>query len=274
MIILELASLIEETLRDLLSPARFPEGKMGEAARYCVLSGGKRLRPRLLIATATAFGAPLPLTLYPACALELIHSYSLIHDDLPCMDNDDMRRGKPSLHNAYPEWHALLTGDFLLTYAFEVISQSPGLTAEIRLKLVETLARRSGALGMIGGQESDMRHTGQELDLKTLIQIHQNKTAALIACALEFGGIISHSPDLPVLTQIGENLGLAFQIIDDVLDAEGEKEQPSIVKILGSTQAKAYAEELFNSALSSIRSLSQPAPELEALAHSLIFRTI
>lgn len=274
MIILELASLIENTLESLLSSSLFPEGEMGPAARYAVLSGGKRLRPRLLMATATAYGAPLASTLYPACALELIHTYSLIHDDLPCMDDDDLRRGKPSLHKVYPEWHALLTGDFLLTYAFEVLAKSPDLSAETRLRLVEVLAKRAGALGMIGGQEKDMALMSQNLDLATLESIHKNKTAALITCALECGGIIANSPDLPLLTQIGEKLGLAFQMIDDVLDADDEKEQPSIVKILGRTQARTYAEELHQSALSLILQLSKPATELEMLAHQLIFRTL
>ncbi len=272
MIILGLASLIENTLEDLLSPSLFPEGEMGAAARYAVLSGGTRLRPRLLIATATALGAPLTSTLHPACALELIHTYSLIHDDLPCMDDDDIRRGKPSLHKVYPEWHALLTGDFLLTYAFEVLAKSPALSADIRLRLVETVAKRAGALGMIGGQEKDMTLTGHPLDLATLESVHKNKTAALITCALESGGIIANSPDISPLTQIGEKLGLAFQIIDDVLDADTEDEQPSIVKILGRTQARTYAEELYQSALRLIQKLPQPASELETLAHHLVFR--
>jgi len=268
--ILALVSLIDSKLEEILASSLFPKGEIAAAARYSVLSPGKRLRPQLLLATAEAYGAPLEHALTPACALELIHAYSLIHDDLPCMDDDDMRRGKPSLHKVYPEGHALLTGDFLLTYAFQLIAESPHLSADQQIALVRILSLRSGAHGMIGGQEQDIASSGKEIDLETLKTIHKRKTAALITAALECGGIIGNSPDLELLSQIGENLGLAFQIIDDVLD--GDTDQPTILKHLGIEKARSYAHNLFDSALEQIQSLSRPAPQLEMLAKQLIFR--
>jgi geranylgeranyl diphosphate synthase type II len=203
------ASLIEEKLSEILTNTH-----LGEAARYAVLGGGKRIRPRLVMAAADLYGAPVEHSLFPACALELIHSYSLIHDDLPCMDNDDFRRGKPSLHKVYGEAHALLVGDFLLTLAFELLASSPYLTPLQRLQLVKTLAFRAGGDGMIGGQALDLaEHPNTE-------EIHRKKTAALFIAACEFGGIIGDHSDLDFLREFGENLGLAFQLLDDLVDGD------------------------------------------------------
>lgn len=265
-----LASLIDSKLEEILASSLFPQGEIAAAARYSVLSPGKRLRPQLLIRTAEIYGSPLEHALTPACALELVHAYSLIHDDLPCMDNDDMRRGKPSLHKIYPEGHALLTGDFLLTYAFQLLAESPYLSANQKLSLVRTLSLRSGAHGMIGGQEQDIASSGKEVDLETLKTIHKRKTASLITAALECGGIIGNSSDLELLSQIGENLGLAFQIIDDILDENTD--QLTILKHFDIEKARSYAHELFHSALKDIQTLSRPAPQLEVLAKQLIFR--
>src|SRR5262249_10090652 len=133
----------------------------------------------------------LKAALHPACALEMIHTYSLIHDDLPCMDDDDYRRGKPALHKQYSEGHAVLTGDYLLTYAFEILADSPHLTADKRIKMISTLAKRIGSHGMVGGQVMDLALEGEPVNLETLDLLHQHKTAALLVAALEFGGIIS-----------------------------------------------------------------------------------
>lgn len=265
-----LASLIDSKLEEVLDSSLFPKGEIAAAARYSVLSSGKRLRPQLLIATAQIYSAPLEHALIPACAIELVHTYSLIHDDLPCMDDDDMRRGRPSLHKVYPEGHALLTGDFLLTYAFQLLAESPYLSANQKISLVRSLSVRSGAHGMIGGQEQDIAAAGKEIDLETLKTIHKRKTAALITAALECGGIIGNSPDLELLSQIGETLGLAFQIVDDILDENSD--QLTILKYFGTEKARSYAHELFDLAIKQIESLSHPAPELKALAKQLIFR--
>lgn len=260
-------SLIDSKLEELLSSSLFPQGEIASAARYSVLASGKRLRPRLLLATIEAYGIPLEHGLVPACALELIHTYSLIHDDLPCMDNDDIRREKPSLHKVYTEGHTLLTGDFLLTYAFQLLSESPHLSSDQKIDLIRTLSLRAGAHGMIGGQESDLASFGKAIDLETLTTIHKKKTAALITAALECGSIIAHSPDLDLLTQIGENLGLAFQIVDDILD--DDTEQPTILKILSKEASLAYAHKLLTLVIQKIDSLSHTAPQLKSLVSEM-----
>lgn len=202
--------LIDQTL-DTLIPKQ--TSLLHEAAHYS-LEGGKRLRPLLLLAVLETYGIPIEKGLHPACALEMIHTYSLIHDDLPCMDNDDYRREKPTLHKAYPEGHALLVGDFLLTLAFETMSQSPELTDKQTLALVQTLSVRSGSEGMIGGQLLDIQGS---VDFES---IYHKKTGALITAALECGGIVARAPLAP-LQALGAFLGLAYQLVDDLIDRDG-----------------------------------------------------
>jgi geranylgeranyl pyrophosphate synthase len=216
---------IEARLRELIPPR---DETIFEAARYSLLSPGKRLRPLLTLATAATFNIDPLLALDPACALEMIHAYSLIHDDLPCMDDDDLRRGKPTLHKVYGEALALLAGDYLLTFAFQVLSSAPNLTSDQKLHLIKTLSTRAGAPGMIGGQVIDIESQGQEIDESTLLEMHSGKTAALIITALEFGAIIAQTPN-PLLESIGFDLGLAYQLQDDLLDAT------SSTAILGKT---------------------------------------
>jgi geranylgeranyl pyrophosphate synthase len=207
---------IEARLRELI-PAR--DETIFEAARYLLLSTGKRLRPLLTMATASVFGVDPLLALDPACALEMIHTYSLIHDDLPCMDNDDLRRAKPTLHKVYGESMALLAGDYLLTFAFEVIVNATPLGREQRLQMVKTVAMRAGSAGMIGGQSLDVESKGKEIDEETLLQMHYGKTAALLTACLEVGSLAAGYPPTPVLQSIGKDLGLAYQYQDDLLDA-------------------------------------------------------
>ena len=210
-------SLIETRLKELLTNDSIPQKKLFEAAQYTTLAQGKRLRPLLVLTTVESFGGDTNAALTPACALELIHSYSLIHDDLPCMDNDDFRRGQLTLHKKYDEATAVLTGDLLLTYAFEILSTAPLLTPEERLSLISILGKRTGALGMIGGQFLDIN--AENSTLEDLEQIHRKKTADLLTACLEFGAIIAKkSVLLPQMAQIGEKWGLVFQILDDVLD--------------------------------------------------------
>lgn len=212
--------VIEKRLNELIPSSLGPYQQLFEAARYSLLGGGKRIRPMITLATVQAFSGDASIALTPACTLEFIHTYSLIHDDLPCMDDDDFRRGKPSLHKKYNEGHAVLTGDFLLTYAFEVLATDPLLSAEKKIKLIEILAKRSGSDGMIGGQVMDIGYVGNPLTLEQLSLLHKNKTAALISAAVEFGGIIADAnpEQLKFLRLFGENIGLAFQIMDDILD--------------------------------------------------------
>jgi geranylgeranyl pyrophosphate synthase len=207
---------IEKRLRELICGR---DETIFEAARYALLSNGKRIRPMLTLATAAVFGADPITVLDPACAIEMIHTYSLIHDDLPCMDNDDLRRGKPTLHKVYGDAIALLAGDYLLTYAFEVIANAGSLGREQRLQMIKTVAMRAAAPGMIGGQVLDIEHTGKEVDEEILLQMHEGKTSALFIACLECGSLAAGYPPTPLLQSIGKELGLAYQFQDDLLDA-------------------------------------------------------
>ena len=254
---------IETTLKDLIPPGR---GILYEMAQYS-LEGGKRIRPLLTMSVLEAYGVPMAHGLRPACALEMLHTYSLIHDDLPCMDDDDERRGRPSLHRAFPESYAVLTGDFLLTNSFGVIADSPHLDSSTKLELIATLAKRAGSKGMIGGQILDIEEAGGPIEPDALKAMHLMKTASLIAASLEFGAIIANTDSAP-FQEIGELLGLAFQIVDDLLDEDG------MARILGKEKAQQMAEELYHLALEKIRALNRPTRELEALAEKAIFREV
>jgi len=209
--------------------------RLYEAMNYSLMADGKRLRPALLMATAETFGISTESVLPAAAALEMIHCYSLIHDDLPCMDDDDLRRGQPTNHVVFGESTALLAGDGLLTAAFEQISLPlPNVPAHRHLQMVRILALRAGSSGMVGGQSVDIERTGYDGSIADVEFIHLHKTARLIQAAVEIGSLF---PDINVQTQValsryGEALGLAFQMIDDVLDVIGSTEQ------LGKTAGK------------------------------------
>lgn len=262
------AELIEQQLNDLIPSYRCPYQHLFEAAQYSLLGGGKRLRPILTLATTEMLNSQIELALIPACALEMIHTYSLIHDDLPCMDNDDYRRGKLTVHRKYSEGHAVLTGDYLLTYAFEVLASHTSLPSEKKIKLITTLAKKSGAEGMIGGQVMDIAYEGKKIPIETLRLLHRHKTGALITAAIEFGGIIANATDLEMmhLRSFGENIGLAFQIVDDILDVtsshvkHGRKiasdvinEKTTYVTLIGLENSQACAQEFYNQAVKSIK---------------------
>ena len=207
---------IERRLHELIIPR---DETIFEAARYSLLSSGKRIRPLLTLATAGVYGVNPLNALDPACAIEMIHTYSLIHDDLPRMDNDDLRRGKPTLHKVYGEAMALLAGDYLLTYAFEVIANARHLGREQKVQIMKTVAMRAGAPGMIGGQALDIESEGKEIDEDTLLQMHYGKTASLLTACLEVGSLTAGYPPTPILQTIGRELGLAYQFQDDLLDS-------------------------------------------------------
>ncbi len=239
----------EFLLDELLHPSRFPPGPLIDAARYAVLNGGKRLRPQLLIAVGTLHGKPLEPSLAPACVIEMIHAYSLIHDDLPCMDDDDVRRGKPSLHKVYTEGQALLTGNLLLTYAFETLCTAPHLTPHQRLQIIQTISHRVGAWGMIGGQELDIR-SETPMTEETLKDLHRRKTGALIQACVECGIIINESPDAPQLKKLGILLGDLYQLLDDLQDPQDLIEgRPTALALWGSEKTKKIAEDLYQQAL-------------------------
>ncbi|GAB4232932.1 MAG: polyprenyl synthetase family protein [Chlamydiales bacterium] len=279
---------IDHYLDQLIPERSAPYGKLFEAARYSLLSGGKKIRPILAIATAETLSegkAQIPLEV--PCALEMIHTYSIIHDDLPCMDDDDFRRGKPSLHKKYDEGMAVLAGDFLLTKAFELVAQVQELSDKKKVEIIKSISRRSGGDGMIGGQVLDLLSTGMELDIEMLRIIHLNKTAAPIVAALECGAILADASEqeIEILEIFGTQLGLAFQIIDDVLDVIGDektlgkptgsdqdKNKVTYVNLMGVSQAKEAARFLQLQALETLKQLPIDTSLLMKLSTFLIDR--
>jgi geranylgeranyl diphosphate synthase type II len=265
---------IDHELQRLLAEAEdLPYSPLFTAARYSLLSPGKRLRPLIVLAVCESYGTLQDSALVPACALEMIHTYSLIHDDLPCMDDDDLRRGKPTLHKVYPEWHALLTGDFLLTYPFELLSCAPDIGDKQKLALIHCLSKNAGAHGMIGGQMIDLLSGGQSIDWTLLEQMHLGKTSGLMIAALEFGGILSRVPpdDLHALRKAGSAIGLAFQLADDLHDhAQNKKSKTTAVTLLGIEGTRAKAEILLETAKENLNALSCSSLLLNELFDEMI----
>lgn len=266
-----------EAALDTWVPARAP-ARLGEAMRYGVLDGGKRLRALLVQAAAEAVGAcqtsaGAEAALRAACAVELIHAYSLVHDDMPCMDNDVLRRGKPTVHVAYGEACAMLAGDAMQALAFEVLTpaegEGAGVNPALQARLVRLLARASGESGMAGGQAIDLASVGQALDEATLRDMHQRKTGALLRASVQMGaacgGVAPDTPAWAALTDYGHAMGLAFQIVDDVLDAtqgsdklgktagkDAGANKPTYVSLLGLEGARAEADALLQQALDAL----------------------
>ena len=211
--------LVEDELDRLLPEPTGHERSVCEAMRYGVFAGGKRIRPTLLLATNEMCGGSAADAMPGACALEMIHTYSLIHDDLPAIDNGQLRRGKPTVHKKFGEPIAILAGDALLTIAFETVSRCP---EQLVAQLVYELAHASGVMGMVGGQVADIEWTGKDMEFPTLEYIHSHKTGALITAAVRMGGIIANVDETAMknLTGYGRCLGLAFQIADDIIDVE------------------------------------------------------
>lgn len=283
----EKGGLIEKQLDKLIPEQEVPYKILFQAARYSVLGSGKRLRPILALATTEMLGSPIENALVPACALEMVHTYSCIHDDLPCMDNDDFRRGKPTLHKAFPEGHAVLAGDFLLTYAFEILANAPKLSAEQKTRLIAILANRSGGAGMIAGQVMDLEAEGKTISLEHLQHIHNAKTGAMIAASIEFGAVVANAPKehLTTLTQFGQDIGLAFQIIDDILDVTSSEKKhghkiasdlkngkATYVALLGLEKSQTAAQALFEKAICKLRALPYSTDLLEELAQLIVHR--
>jgi farnesyl diphosphate synthase len=257
---------------------------LGEAMRYAVLDGGKRLRPLLVLATAEAVGGASSgsAALNAACAIELIHAYSLVHDDMPCMDNDVLRRGKPTVHVQFGEAQALLAGDALQSLAFEMLSpQDASVSAAVQAACVGLLARASGYQGMAGGQAIDLASVGQRLTEDQLRQMHRLKTGALLLCSVQMGAACVPGVSAPVqaaLQRFGEALGLAFQVVDDVLDVTADSatlgktagkdeaaDKPTYVALMGLDAAKAYADTLAAQAMQALADTGLPESRLAAL---------
>jgi len=221
----EVASSVETRLEELLPRPTGHQSVIFEASRYAALGGGKRLRPFLTIETARMLGGPLDAALTVGCALECLHVYSLVHDDLPCMDDDDLRRGKPTVHKAYDEAIAVLAGDALLTRSFGILGQVD-LPDDVKAKLVTQLAISGGMSGMIGGQVVDITVAEGERDEALITELQAMKTGALIDYAVRSGGYVSgaSSSEITALSAYARDMGLAFQIQDDILDVTGDAE--------------------------------------------------
>ncbi len=230
---------IDRVLNDWVPEERVDPSSIHRAMRYSLFAGGKRIRPVLTIAAARTVSEMVEGVESAAATLELIHTYSLIHDDLPALDNDDLRRGRPTCHKVFGEAMAILAGDALLTLAFEVLSRLPHIDAERKIRLVEELSRASGTVGgMIGGQVNDIEGEGQPPSALLLESIHRAKTGALLRASVRMGAIYAGSTadQLAALSQYGEHIGLAFQIVDDVLDIEESSE--ALGKTAGKDQAQ------------------------------------
>ncbi len=228
--------LVECALKDELAQTPVLDPILRESMEYSLMAGGKRLRPVLLMAAADAVGADGTKFLPVACALEMIHTYSLIHDDLPAMDDDDYRRGKLTNHMVYGDAVAILAGDALLTLAFTVILRQRDVSAETLLRVVDEISRAAGAEGMVGGQVLDLRAEGVRISMEELRRVHMGKTGALFHAALRSGAILAGATEkqLAALTSYADHFGLAFQITDDILDVVGTSEE--IGKPVGSDE--------------------------------------
>ena len=264
--------------------------RLHEAMRYAVLNGGKRIRPVLVYAAGQALGVPAEQLDGPACAVELIHAYSLVHDDLPSMDNDELRRGIPTCHIAFDEATAMLAGDALQSLAFYILTHDPNMVsnARLRLKMVETLAYASGSRGMAGGQAIDLAYVGRELNLIELENMHIHKTGALIRAAVQLGALSNCDLDPAVLDKLdhyGKCIGLAFQIQDDILDVESDtqtlgktqgadlaRNKPTYPAIVGIKRAKVMAAELVEQSLESLQTFNHLADPLRWIAQYVIDR--
>src|SRR5262245_17844617 len=279
--------LVNDALDDFLPGPSVRPGTIHAAMRYSLFAGGKRIRPALCLAAAEACGGRDADALPAACAVECIHTYSLIHDDLPAMDNDDFRRGKPTNHKVYGEGMAILAGDGLLTQAFEILAQAKGWPRYPHQTLVRELAHASGTLQLIAGQVADMETEGKSISAADLKYIHERKTSALLCCSTRLGGMSANCTpaQLRALTDFGYNVGLAFQIIDDILDITQTSEQlgktagkdtaaqkatyPSIV---GLEKSRKLAKNLTDAAFAALRLFKGRAQALEALAQYLLVR--
>lgn len=277
---------IEHVLDAALASRQDLPEKLLNAMRYSALGGGKRVRALLCYAAAELCQTEPKIADAGAAAVELIHAYSLVHDDMPCMDNDDFRRGKPSCHKQFDDATALLVGDALQSLAFEILSQ-PDLCqdAALQLKVVHTLAKASGISGMAGGQALDLAAVGLPLTQAALENMHRLKTGALIQAATMLGAANGTPAQQKAITIYAENLGLAFQVVDDILDVEADSatlgktagkdalsDKPTYVSILGLAAAKQHAKQLFEAALTAIEPFGENAAHLRGLAHFVIQR--
>lgn len=279
---------VEEWLERVLPASNQAPATIHEAMRYSIFAGGKRLRPALVIATGEVFDAPEQALLPAAGALEMIHTYSLIHDDLPAMDNDDLRRGRPTNHKVYGEALAILAGDALLTQAFITLANLEGVNAETKVRVTAEVAQAAGTVNaLIGGQVLDIQNEGRQVTAEELDAIHRAKTGALIRCCVRVGAIIggANEGELELLTEYAEKAGLAFQVADDVLDATATSEElgktagkdeasqkATYVSLYGIATARHRAEQLCQEAITAVQKIGRETSQLEAIARFIVER--
>lgn len=287
----ERCTLVDEALDRFLPKADELPFSLHKSMRYSVFAGGKRIRPILMLAACDAVGGDISLAMPAACAMEMIHTYSLIHDDLPAMDDDDFRRGNPTNHKVFGEAIAILAGDALLTEAFILMSRvepSASLPPEAVLRVIQEISHCAGSHGMVGGQVVDMESEGKaEMDLATVQYIHTHKTGALIKASVKAGAILGGADEarLASLTTYGEAIGLAFQIADDILDIEGTTEEigkdagsdeargkATYPAVMGLAESKKRAGELVDMALESLAGFDHRADPLRDIATYIVKR--
>ena len=278
---------VNKALDTLLPSATTRPATIHKAMRYSIFAGGKRMRPALCLAAAAACGGEEKEAMPLACAVECIHTYSLIHDDLPAMDNDDYRRGKLTNHKVFGEGIAVLAGDALLTQAFELAAKSKGWRRYPHQQLILELARASGSLQLIAGQVADLEAEGKSISSKQLQYIHERKTSALLCCSVRLGGMSANctSAQLAALTDFGYYVGLAFQVIDDILDVtqtseklgktagkDTKAQKATYPSIVGLERSRKIAEQLTGKAFDALTMFRGKAAALEALAEFLLKR--
>ncbi len=281
------AALVDAAMDAYLPEAKERPSTIHEAMRYAIFAGGKRLRPVLCLAAAEACGGETADALAPACAVELMHTYSLVHDDLPAMDDDDLRRGRPTCHKVYGEGMAVLCGDALLTETFLVLSQAPVTQRYGTRDYITELAETGGSRKLIGGQVMDLEGEGKRLTKRELIRIHEAKTAALLTASLRLGAMTANATPakLGALTNFGYNLGLAFQVIDDILDVTQSTEvlgktagkdqavdKATYPAIIGLDASRKEAAKLTKAAMDALKPLGKKAKRLEEIAAYLLKR--
>ena len=279
--------VVDAQLERLLPGESVQPPSIHQAMRYSVFAGGKRIRPLLCLESARVFEADVMQALHPGCAIEFIHTYSLIHDDLPALDNDDLRRGKPTCHKKFGEATAILAGDALLTLAFETLAAAP-VSAERRVAMVTEIATAAGTVnGMVGGQVADLEAEGKKVGRETLEYIHRSKTAALIRASVTSGALSAGaSPeDVARLRRFGETIGWAFQVTDDILDVEESsaalgktagkdiaQQKATYPAVFGLERSHKIAEELSTKAIAELQVYGNRAERLRTIAEFLVFR--
>lgn len=279
--------LVDAELKRQLPRENVRPATIHKAMRYSIFAGGKRLRPILCLAAAEACGGEVEHALAPACAVEIMHTYSLVHDDLPCMDDDDLRRGRPTSHKVFGEGVAVLCGDALLTEAFTIIAQTPATKRYTAREYVSELAITGGSRKLIGGQILDLEGEGKSHTKKQLIQIHEAKTAALLTSSLKLGAMTANvtPKKLESIETFGYNLGLAFQVIDDILDVTQTTEQlgktagkdeavdkSTYPAVIGLEKSKEEAARLTKKALDSLKPFGKNSARLEEIARYMLDR--